>query len=66
MVQRGLGGRKYGPAMRKEKCDQGIWKGLSCLSPEGCGIDYECFREEAHDFKEAILGKAKVRKTNKR
>jgi len=35
------------------------------MSPEGCGIDYECFRKEAYDFKEAIIGKAKGRKADK-
>jgi len=65
MAQGGLARRVYGKTVRKEQCDQGVWKGLSCMSPEGCGIDYECFRKEAHDFKEAIIGKAKGGKTDK-
>lgn len=65
MVWRTVGGRKYGTTLRKEGCSFYDGKEVSCLSPEGCGIDYECFRKEAYDFKEAIIGKAKGRKADK-
>jgi hypothetical protein len=36
------------------------------LSPEGCGIDYECFRKERDDFFKEVKRLAKEREAYER
>jgi len=39
---------------------------VPCLSPEGCGIDYECFRKERDDFFKEVKRLAKEREADER
>jgi len=66
MVWRTVGGRKYGTTLRKEGCSFYDGKEVSCLSPEGCGTDYECFRKERNDFFKEVKRLAKEREANER
>ena len=66
MVWRAMGGREYGTAVRKERCSGERWEEVPCLSPEGCGTDYECFRKERDDFFKEVKRLAKEREADER
>ncbi len=52
------------PCGRKDARAKG--EEVPCLSPEGCGPDYECFRKERNDFFTEVNRLAEEREANKR